>query len=70
MHYARRTMSSQACKFRDEYEAFTKAGATVYGISSDDPATNNAFAQSQRLPFTLLTDPSDIMRKVGACAYA
>jgi peroxiredoxin Q/BCP len=56
----------QACKFRDEYEAFTKAGAQVFGISSDSPADNKAFADSNRLPFPLLTDPSSILRKVSA----
>lgn len=30
----------QACKFRDDYAAFTDAGATVYGISSDSPEDN------------------------------
>jgi peroxiredoxin Q/BCP len=53
------------CKFRDEYEAFVKAGAVVFGISSDSPEENKAFATAQRLPFELLTDPSSIMRKVG-----
>jgi peroxiredoxin len=36
----------------------------VFGISSDSPADNKAFADAQRLPFPLLTDPSSIMRKV------
>jgi peroxiredoxin len=54
----------QACKFRDEYETFVKAGAQVFGISSDEPSANKAFADAQRLPFPLLTDPSSIMRKV------
>ena len=57
--------SSQACKFRDEYEAFVKAGAQVFGISSDAPAENKAFADAQRLPFPLLSDPSSIMRKAS-----
>eukprot|EP00775_Hariotina_reticulata_P002842 gene2842-3135_t len=56
----------QACKFRDEYEAFVKAGAQVFGISSDAPAENKAFADAQRLPFPLLSDPSSIMRKASA----
>jgi hypothetical protein len=40
-------------------------GAHVYGISSDSPAANKAFAESQRLPFPLLTDPAGALRKVG-----
>jgi peroxiredoxin len=55
------------CKFRDDYSKFTEAGAVVYGISSDSPADNKAFADAQRLPFPLLTDPSSILRKVGSC---
>ncbi|KAF8061329.1 PAA2 [Scenedesmus sp. PABB004] len=55
--------TKEACKFRDEYDAFVKAGAQVFGISSDAPADNKAFADAQRLPFPLLTDPSSIMRK-------
>ena len=59
---------SQACKFRDEYAAFQDVGAQVYGISSDSPAANKAFAESHRLPFPLLTDPAGALRKVGARA--
>jgi hypothetical protein len=40
----------------------------VYGISSDSPAANKAFAESQRLPFPLLTDPAGALRKVGGGA--
>jgi hypothetical protein len=56
---------TQACKFRDDYAAFQDVGAAVYGISSDSPAANKAFAEAQRLPFPLLTDPAGALRKVG-----
>ena len=36
----------------------------VYGISSDSPSANKAFAESQRLPFPLLTDAGGALRKV------
>lgn len=62
-----RRPTKQACKFRDEYSKFKDAGAAVFGISSDSPADNKAFADTQRLPFPLLTDPSSIMRKVRVC---
>ncbi|WIA14474.1 hypothetical protein OEZ85_002997 [Tetradesmus obliquus] len=55
--------TKEACKFRDEYSAFTEAGAAVFGISSDSPAENKAWADANRLPFPLLTDPSSILRK-------
>ena len=38
----------------------------VFGISSDAPEENKAFATAQRLPFPLLSDPSSILRKVGS----
>ena len=43
--------------------AAARAGAAVFGISSDSPAENKAFAESQRLPYPLLTDASSILRK-------
>lgn len=46
----------EACSFRDNYEAFTKAGAVVIGISSDDIASHQAFAANHKLPFILLSD--------------
>eukprot|EP00879_Flechtneria_rotunda_P004693 GHRR01004957.1.p4 GENE.GHRR01004957.1~~GHRR01004957.1.p4 ORF type:complete len:158 (+),score=66.58 GHRR01004957.1:1737-2210(+) len=55
--------TKEACKFRDEYEAFVKAGAQVFGISSDSPEANKAFATANRLQYPLLSDPSSILRK-------
>lgn len=53
----------QACAFRDSYEKFKKAGAEVIGISGDDAASHKAFAQKYRLPFTLLSDEGNRVRK-------
>jgi peroxiredoxin Q/BCP len=47
----------EACGFRDQYQAFTDAGAEVIGISRDDAAKHEKFKANHRLPFTLLTDP-------------
>ncbi len=55
----------QACAFRDEYNAFVDAGAAVFGISSDSPAENAAFAKSQNLQYPLLTDENAILRKAS-----
>jgi peroxiredoxin Q/BCP len=46
----------EACTFRDEYEAFTDAGAQVVGVSQDSVASHKAFIGNHRLPFTLLAD--------------
>ncbi|CAN6178949.1 unnamed protein product [Urochloa humidicola] len=55
--------TKQACAFRDSYEKFKKAGAEVIGISGDDAASHKAFAQKYRLPFTLLADEGNRVRK-------
>ncbi|KAL1326137.1 hypothetical protein HN51_036178 [Arachis hypogaea] len=55
--------TKEACAFRDSYEKFKKAGAEVVGISSDDPSSHKAFAKKHRLPFTLLSDEGNKVRK-------
>ncbi|KAJ0981088.1 hypothetical protein J5N97_009343 [Dioscorea zingiberensis] len=55
--------TKEACAFRDSYEKFKKAGAEVIGISGDDPASHKAFAKKYRLPFTLLSDEGNKVRK-------
>ncbi|MGH2900095.1 MAG: peroxiredoxin, partial [Solirubrobacteraceae bacterium] len=52
----------EACSFRDQYTDFTDAGAAVYGISSDSPASHLKFAAKYELPFTLLSDPDGVVR--------
>ncbi|XVF48843.1 hypothetical protein PTKIN_Ptkin03bG0221000 [Pterospermum kingtungense] len=55
--------TKQACAFRDSYEKFKKAGAEVIGISGDDSSSHKAFARKYRLPFTLLSDEGNKVRK-------
>ncbi|XP_075673295.1 peroxiredoxin Q, chloroplastic-like [Castanea sativa] len=55
--------TKQACAFRDSYEKFKKAGAEVVGISGDDPSSHKAFAKKYRLPYTLLSDEENKVRK-------
>ncbi|KAG6471798.1 peroxiredoxin Q, chloroplastic-like [Zingiber officinale] len=55
--------TKQACAFRDSYEKFKKAGAEVVGTSGDDPSSHKAFAKKYRLPFTLLSDDGNKVRK-------
>jgi peroxiredoxin Q/BCP len=55
--------TAQACSFRDAYQDFIDVGAQVVGISSDDAATHKAFAEKHRLPFTLLSDENNKLRK-------
>ncbi len=53
----------EACAFRDAYEDFVAAGASVAGISSDSEDSHRAFAENRRLPFALLSDPGGTTRK-------
>ncbi|KAL4325809.1 hypothetical protein GQ457_11G017100 [Hibiscus cannabinus] len=55
--------TKEACAFRDSYEKFKKFGAQVVGISGDDPSSHKAFAKRYRLPFTLLSDEGNKVRK-------
>ena len=43
--------------------AMPSAGAEVLGISGDSPEANAAFAKAQRLPFPLLSDEGNALRK-------
>ncbi len=53
----------EACSFRDEYKVFQDAGAEVIGISADTVTSHKAFAQKRQLPFQLLSDPDNKVRK-------
>ncbi len=56
--------TKEACSFRDSYEEFKKLGALVIGISSDNVASHKSFAAHHQLPFTLLSDPDQKVRKL------
>src|ERR1700761_419429 len=49
--------TAQACSLRDDYEALTKEGVHVIGVSTDKVASQKKFAEKNHLPFTLLADP-------------
>lgn len=53
----------EACAFRDEFEAFTEAGAAVYGVSADTPDQHRTFREKHNLPFTLLSDRDGTLSK-------
>ena len=55
--------TKEACSFRDSYEDFVKAGAEVIGVSGDSVAKHHSFAEHHRLPFTLLADEGNKLRK-------
>jgi peroxiredoxin Q/BCP len=54
--------TKESCAFRDQFTAFSDAGAEVIGVSSDSVASHKAFAEKYRLPFRLLSDPGGKVR--------
>lgn len=55
--------TAESCAFRDSYTTFSDAGAEVIGISGDSVNSHQQFAQKYQLPFTLLSDEGDRVRK-------
>ncbi len=55
--------TAQACSFRDEYEEFKELGCEVIGISSDGEKSHEKFAANHNLPFILLSDTNNTVRK-------
>jgi len=56
--------TKEACAFRDSYEVFRDAGATIIGISGQSSASHKKFAEKYHLPFTLLSDTNNTVRKL------
>ncbi len=54
---------AQVCGFRDNYDLFKIFGAEVWGVSGDDTNSHLKFASQQNLPFPLLSDPDNKLRK-------
>jgi peroxiredoxin Q/BCP len=58
--------TKQACDLRDNWEKLKKAGVVVYGVSTQDNTSHQAFAAKHKLPFALLPDEKgEIARKFG-----
>ncbi|MCR9289652.1 MAG: peroxiredoxin [Bacteroidetes bacterium] len=54
----------EACTFRDQYEDFREVGAEVIGVSADSPDSHKNFAKKHNLPFVLLSDHKNEVRKM------
>jgi len=48
--------TTQACSFRDDWDAYEEAGVAVVGISDDPVKDLDAFHEKFDLPFDLLSD--------------
>lgn len=53
--------TKEACAFRDAYEKFNDADAMVIGINNGTVESHKTFAEKNRLPFTLLSDPGNVV---------
>jgi len=57
----------EACAFRDGYQELRRRGVQVMGVSLDDTASHQAFANKHRLPFPLLSDTDgQVAKRYGA----
>jgi peroxiredoxin Q/BCP len=55
--------TEEACAFRDNYKVFKNIGAEVIGISSDSVESHQRFSKEHELPFFLLSDVGNVIRK-------
>ena len=56
--------TKEACSFRDQFEVFQKANAMIIGISGQSVESHKEFAENHKLPFTLLSDKGNEVRKL------
>jgi len=55
--------TKEACGFRDHYDAFTRRGVTVIGISPDGDESHHRFRNKFNLPFALASDEDHSISK-------
>ena len=48
--------TTEACEFRDSWQALIDSNAVVLGVSNDSPEMHQRFRDKYQLPFTLLSD--------------
>ena len=53
----------EACAFRDSHADLQALGAEVWGVSGDDAGSHQRFAQRHNLPYPLLVDRGNQLRK-------
>ena len=53
----------EACGFRDKYDLFKILGAEVWGINNSNSQSHLEFANKNNLPYPLLCDQNNILRK-------
>ena len=53
----------EACAFRDSYADLQTLGAEVWGVSGDNAGSHQRFASRHNLPYPLLVDQNNQLRK-------
>jgi peroxiredoxin Q/BCP len=53
----------EACAFRDSFSDIQALGAVVWGVSGDSAASHQRFAARHNLPFPLLVDAGNNLRR-------
>jgi peroxiredoxin Q/BCP len=53
----------EACAFRDSHGDLQALGAEVWGVSGDDAGSHQRFAQRHNLPYPLLVDRGNQLRR-------
>jgi thioredoxin-dependent peroxiredoxin len=56
--------TAEACTFRDSYEELADLGSEVLGVSGQSVASHKSFANHYGLPFILLSDEDNRVRKL------
>ena len=53
----------EACAFRDSYADLQALGAEVWGVSGDNASSHQRFADRHNLPYPMLVDQNNQLRK-------
>lgn len=56
--------TKEACSFRDAWEALSKTGAVLVGVSADTLESHKQFVAHWKLPFLLASDPDGSIGKL------
>lgn len=56
--------TKEACGFRNDFDEFKKYNCVVVGISADSPQSHKSFKEHHNLPYTLLSDDQNKVRKL------
>lgn len=56
--------TAEACSFRDSYDELVKLGAEVLGVNGQSVKSHKSFATHYGLPFILLSDEDNQVRKL------